>query len=290
MARKILAVCALCTALIVSSARSYAQITPNLSATEIVEKNVAARGGLQAWRGVKTLSFAGKMGAGGNQRIPVPAAVPDRRGPAAQQMLPTRPAEEAQLPFVMNLERPRKVRLELQFKGQTAIQVFDGSNGWKLRPFLNRKVVEPYTADEMKIAAAQADLDGPLVDYVAKGTKVTLDGVEKVENRDAYRLKLTQSNGQVIHIWIDAKTFLEVKMEGQPRRLDGIAHPVEILYRDYRSVSGLQIPHVLETKVLPVAQAGRGVRSTPIPSETITIEKVEVNPKFGDSTFAKPVV
>ena len=41
---------------------------PNLSATQIAEKNVAARGGLQAWRAVRTLSLQGKMGAGGNQR------------------------------------------------------------------------------------------------------------------------------------------------------------------------------------------------------------------------------
>ena len=41
----------------------------------------------------------------------------------------------------MELKRPRKMRFELQFNGQTAVQVFDGANGWKLRSFLNRRVV-----------------------------------------------------------------------------------------------------------------------------------------------------
>ena len=105
-----------------------------LSATAIVDKNVAARGGLQAWRTVQTLSLAGKMGAGGNQRAALPVPVP---GPhSGAQTLSTRPAEEVQLPFVMELKRPRKMRFELQFSGQTAIQVFDGANGWKLRPYL----------------------------------------------------------------------------------------------------------------------------------------------------------
>src|SRR5256885_16220321 len=38
-----------------------------LSAAAIVDKNVAARGGLQAWRAVQTLSMEGKLGAGGNR-------------------------------------------------------------------------------------------------------------------------------------------------------------------------------------------------------------------------------
>src|SRR5256885_13341492 len=39
-----------------------------LSAAAIVDKNVAARGGLQAWRAVQTMSMQGKLGAGGNRR------------------------------------------------------------------------------------------------------------------------------------------------------------------------------------------------------------------------------
>src|SRR5437764_1600366 len=153
-----------------------------LSAAAIVDRNVAARGGLQAWRAVQTMSLEGKLGAGGNQRATLP--VPPQGPKTSLKSIPQRPVDEAQLPFVMDLKRPRKTRVELVFKGQTAIQVFDGAHGWKLRPFLNRRVVEPYTAEEMKWASMQADLDGPLVDYAAKGTKIELDGVEKVENRD----------------------------------------------------------------------------------------------------------
>src|SRR5205807_2593908 len=84
-----------------------------------------------AWRAVQTLSLAGKLGAGGNRRAAVQVPVPDQK--ANRQSLPSRPTEEAQLPFVMELKRPRKMRFELQFNGQTAVQVFDGANGWKRR-------------------------------------------------------------------------------------------------------------------------------------------------------------
>jgi hypothetical protein len=256
-----------------------------LSAAQIVDKNVAARGGLQAWRAVQTLSLQGKMGAGGNQRaaLPVPMSSPNE----IKNTLPRRPAEEAQLPFLMEMKRPRKVRVELQFHGQTAVQVYDGANGWKLRPFLNRHEFEPFSKEELKIASNQEDLDGPLVDYAAKGTHVELDGTEKVEGRDTYKIKVTEKSGHTFHVWVDAKTFLEAKFEGQPRRLDGTEHPVEVYYRDYRTVDGLQIPFVLETRVLPVGKNALGIRDTPVPPERIVIEKVVVNPKVEEKLFSK---
>jgi hypothetical protein len=277
------------------------QAAAKLTAAEIADKNVAARGGLEAWRAVKTLSMSGKMGAGGNQRATLNTPMPARgsklggRGPGnnsvpsvSSVVQKTRPAEEAQLPFLMELARPRKSRLEIQFNGQTAIQVYDGVNGWKVRPFLNRHEVESYTPDEMKSSSMQTDLDGPLVDYAAKGTKLELVGTEKVEDRDNYKLKMTMKSGQALHVWIDAQTFLETKIEGQPRRLDGSDHPVEVWFRDYRTVSGLQVPFLLETKVLPVTKTAAGFRDPPVPVEKTLIEKVVVNPKLDDSLFTKP--
>jgi hypothetical protein len=262
-----------------------------LSATEIVDKNVAARGGLQAWRAVETMTLTGKMGAGGNQRASL--SVPVAGGQKAESNLQgvrARRIEEVQLPFEMDLARPHKARVELQVKGQTAIQVYDGTNGWKLRPFLNRSDVEPYTAEEMKIASMQPELDGLMVDYAAKGTRIELDGIEKVEGRDTYKLKLTLKSGNVTHVWVDAQTFLETKIEGHPRRLDGTYHNVEVYYRDYRNVNGLEIPFVLETRVLPVTKTAMGLRDTPVPPEKTLIEKVVINPKFDAGLFSKPAI
>lgn len=224
---------------------------PTLTAAQIVDKNVAARGGLQAWRNVKTLSMSGKMEAGGKQNV--------------------------ELPVLFDLKRTRKSRIELQFEGQTAVQVYDGTNGWKLRPFLNRRDVEPFTPEELKAASMQADLDGPLVDYETKGTRVDLEGMEPVEGKPAYKLKLTLKSGQVQHVWVDADSFLEVKIEGTPRRLDGKYHPVVTYFRDYRQVNGLVIPYLNETAV-------EGVKRT----EKIKIESVTVNPNLEENLFAKP--
>jgi hypothetical protein len=243
-----------------------------MTAEQIIDRNVTARGGLQAWRGVQTLSMSGKLEAGGNESSTYPVQGVKRGG----VQLPKRPTEQMQLPFRLESKRSRKLRLEIDFRGQTAIQTYDGTHGWKLRPFLNRHEVEPFTADEMKAAAFQSDLDGPMVDYAAKGTKAELEGTEKVEGKDNYRLKLTFKDGQSQHVWVDAKTFLESKIEGTPRRLDGKYHPVEIYYREYKTVSGIVVPYVTETKV-------QGVKQT----EKIEVEQVVVNPPVEDSRFAK---
>ena len=267
-------------ALTMSAVAQSASTHPALSAEEVVRKNVTARGGLQAWRAVQTLEMTGKMQAGGNNRpvLPLPGTE------ASKHVAPPRATEQAELPFTLELKRPMKMRLELQFAGKTALQVYDGTNGWKLRPFLNRMEVEPYTQEETKTALAQSELDGPLVDYQAKGTKIEYVGIEKVEGRDTYKLKLTFKNGDQKNIWIDADTFLEARIEGAQRRLDGVYHPVYIYYRDFRDVSGLKVPYVLDTHV----EIARAKGPTTEISEQIKISDVKVNPKLEDALFTRP--
>jgi outer membrane lipoprotein-sorting protein len=252
--KKILSSLALCFCLpLVGSGQDNQTAAVNLSAAQIVERNVAARGGLEAWRAIQSMSWTGRVQAGGKQNT--------------------------ELPFAFEMKRPLKSRLEVPFQGQTAIQVYDGSQGWKLRPFLGRLEIEPYTAEEMKSASVQSDLDGPLVDYATKGTKVELEGTERVEGRDSYKLKLTLKSGDEQRIWVDAETFLEVKQEGTPRRLDGKMHAVAVFYRDYKSVGGVMLPYLIETVVDGVTQTHK-----------MTIDKVAVNPKLEDSIFTRPTV
>src|SRR5256885_10668942 len=105
--------------------------------------------------------------------------------------------QQVQLPFRLEMKPPRKSPLEIDFAGKTAVQVYDGQQGWKLRPYLNREDVEPFTAEEAKSEESKADLEPPLVDYAAKGSQVAVEGMEPVDGHDAYKLKLTLKNGDV---------------------------------------------------------------------------------------------
>jgi len=224
---------------------------PALTAAQIADKNAAARGGLKAWRAVKTLSMSGKLDAGGKK--------------------PT------QLPFKLQAKRPHKQRVAVEFAGQTALQVFDGERGWTYRPYLNRTAAEPFSPEEQRKSAAQDELDGPLIDYAAKGSKVELEGTEMVEGSANYRLRVTAKGGVERHVWVDGKTFLESKIEGNQHRFDGTMHGVQSYLRDYRPIDGLMIPFESETRL-------EGVPG----SHKLILEKVDINPTIDDSAFTKP--
>ena len=224
---------------------------PKLSMEQVVERNVTARGGLAAWRAMNAMTLTGDMDAGGKQNTA--------------------------LPFTMILKRPNLSRLELKFQEQTAVQVFDGKQGWKFRPFLGRNEVESYTPAELKSAAAATDLDAPLINYAARGAKVELQGVEAVEGKAAYKLKLTRKTGEQVSVWVDAASFLDVKMDGEPRRMDGRVRKVAVYYRDFKKVSGLTLPHLTETVV-------DGVPG----SHKMVVKTAAVNPPLEASLFAKP--
>jgi hypothetical protein len=258
----------------------------NLTVAQIVDKHVAARGGLQAWRAVQTMSLSGKMDAGsGDVQARAVRIARGGKAPAGKPALaPTLAGsdkgeadKQVQLPFVLQVRRPNKSRLEIEFAGKTATQVYDGTQGWKVRPFLNRSDVEPFTAQEAKAEAERDDMVDALVDYAAKGTTVELEKAEPLEGHDTYKLKLTMKGGQIRHVWIDAQSFLDIKVEGVPRRMDGRMHDVWIYQRDFRPVQGVMMPFLVETAV-------DGYPGT----HKMVMEKVAVNPKLDDAVFMKP--
>ena len=224
---------------------------PAMTAAEIVDRNVAARGGLTAWRAVNTLTLEGKVDAGGKPNV--------------------------DLPLVMRMKRGHKSRLEISFKDKTALQVYDGSQGWKVRPFLNRDEVEPYTASEAKAASSWDEFDGPLIDYAKKGTTIELAGTESIEGNATYKLKLTLKSGDERYVWIDGKNFLERKIDGEPKKMDGKVRKVAIYYRSFKAENGLTTPRTLETVV-------EGIK----PTHKMTITKVVANEPMADSLFQKP--
>lgn len=254
------------------------------AAESIIDKNAEARGGLKAWRKVKAMSMAGNLEAG-VPRDPLKLAESylrtrtETKAEARRAVLHNADAsapKQVLLPFALELKRPHATRLEVKFQGTTAVQVFDGARGWKVRPFLGRHEVEPFTDEELRLASLQAELDGPLMDHSAKGNKVELAGTEKVEGRDTYKLKVTTPSGQIRQVWIDAKTFLDARVDGT-RLMDGKPRQVYTYYRDYKSVDGLMIPHTLETVV-------EGVNG----SEKILVDHVSLNTEVADARFSKP--
>jgi hypothetical protein len=158
----------------------------------------------------------------------------------------------------------------------TAVQAYDGKNGWQIMPFMGKKDPELMSADEAKEIEENADLDGPLVDYKRKGHQIELQGKEKIEGTDAYKLKVTLKNGDVQTIYIDSDSFLDIK-EVTKRTVRGTEQEIESAIGDYKPVDGIMFPFAVES----------GIKGTD-QKQKLTITKVELNVPADDSLFKMP--
>ncbi len=222
------------------------------TAAQIVAKNVAARGGAPAWRKIQTMVWVGHMEVA--------------TGP------------EPRLAFVLEQKRPNHTLFEVTSLSQKTQRVFDGEHGWKVRPNRDGAAdAQPYSPQEIEFAKEGQGIDGPLIDYQAKGIAVELVGVESVEGREAYRLTVRLPSGSHHDVWIDAQNFLDLKYDRTSYSATGVPGIVSVFYRHYKSVEGLQIPSVLEIS-----------NATAKVPDKMVIDKIALNPPLDDEAFAKP--
>jgi len=240
MSKKTLLACAAAAALALPAAAQ--------TVDEIIAKNVEARGGMKTLKAASTVRMTGRMTVG--------------------------PGLEA--PFVIEQKRPDRMRLDITFQGMTGTQAYDGTSAWMVMPFMGKKDPEALPAEETKTFEEQADFDGVLVDYKAKGHAVELAGKEPVEGTDAYKLKVTLKNGDVRYVYLDSEYFLEIRTEGT-RTMRGTPIDFESSVGDYKDVNGLMMPHAIES----------GAKGMP-QKQKMTISKIELNPSLDDARFAMP--
>ncbi len=221
---------------------------PAQTADEIVEKFIKTVGGMEKIQAVKSLRRTGKYTGGGGF--------------------------EAQL--VEENRRPNLVRQEFNIQGMTGVTAYDGKAGWKIEPWNGKKDAEPLGEEEMKGIVEDSDLDGPLVNYRAKGVKVEYVGMDEVEGTDAYKLKVTLANGDVRFYYMDTDYFVPIKIDTK-RMVRGAEREYETILGDYKEVGGWYLPFSVES----------GVKGSPN-RQKINYEKIEANVALDDARFARP--
>lgn len=215
---------------------------------EIIAKHLEAQGGLQKLKAVQTVRMTGRMTVG--------------------------PGIEA--PVTLELKRPNMMRMDFTVQGMTGSQAYDGKSGWTLMPFAGSPTPQPMSPDDAKMAEEQADLDGPLMDYQAKGSTVELLGKEQVEGTEAYKLKATKKDGAVTVQYIDAEHFLLIKQEAR-RTVRGTEMEIDTIVGDYKDVGGLMMAHSIDG----------GAKGAPM-RQKLTIDKIEINVPIDDARFRMP--
>ena len=235
--------------LVVSDA--FAQDKSQPTVDELVAKNIEAKGGASALRGLGTLRLSGKM--------------------LVQE-------GQIQLTFMQVKKRPDDVRTEASLQGMTQIEAYDGKEGWRVSPFFGRRDPERMSADDVKALVEDAEMDGPLIDWQAKGNAVEYLGTEDVDGTPAHKLKVTRKNGDVSFVYLDPDHFLEIRVITQRTR-HGAYEELETDLGDYEKAGGVFVPTSIEF----------GRKGAP-DKQRIIIDKVDANAPVDDTIFHFPGV
>jgi outer membrane lipoprotein-sorting protein len=235
---------------------ALALLVPGLAASqtkaptldEIVARHVTARGGRDALAAIKTVRMAGHaVGSSGRHAVV-------RR----------------------EIARPGRIRTEFVFQGTTGVYAWDGSSGWRVSPLDGGFEPEPLPADEAAASAVQADIDGPLVDWKAKGYALRLVGTDTLPGGPAYHLELEPRSGAVRELWLDAGSGLVVRT-AMARKLRGHDVELETDFGDYQETAGVRFARAIES----------GVRGRPRRLR-ILVDSVETNVALDDARFKMP--
>ena len=219
------------------------------TADDIIARYITRVGGLEKIQSVSTMRRTGKFIGGGGFEAAV----------------------------VQENRRPNHVREEFALQGMTAINAWDGKEGWKINPFGGKKDAEALSEDEMHGILLDADFDEPLVGYRAKGNKVELVGTDQIEGTDVYKLRVALPNGDTRTYYMDADSGVPIRME-ETRIIRGTEQEFETTLGDYKPVNGWLVPFSIES-------GPKGQDKT-----TVHYEKIEANVKLDDRRFMKPVV
>ena len=226
-------------------------VTPLVSAQtvdEILAKHYEARGGIDKIRSITSARRQGTIMVGGAMAAP----------------------------FTWEWKSPSKIRIEFSVNEMVGVTAFDGEVGWSLMPFLGQTEPVEMPPEEIESVKAETDFHGPLVDFASKGHQIELLGQEDLESGPAYKLKVTQSSGEVTIVFIDAESFLEVRSDAK-RKMQGMDLDIQVTLHDYRAIDGLMLPHKFEQTVTGAPD-----------SQSMIFEKTELNIDLPDDRFAMP--
>jgi hypothetical protein len=240
------------TAVLLAFAAAHAHAgSGGITADELVAKNIEAKGGIEKIRAIQSLRTDGRLHFGGG-------------------------GFSVELGFAQMQKRGGKYRNEASLQGLTAVQAYDGKDAWQIQPFQGRRDPEKLAADQAKSLAQTADLDGPLVDWKAKGHKLEYLGTEDVDGTPAHKLKVSLADGDTQYVYLDPDYFLEIRTVLQSK-VRGVEFEQETDIGNYERVAGVYVPFSIES----------GPKGQP-KGQKIIIEKAEANVAMDDALFSFP--
>lgn len=221
------------------------------SPTDLVAKNLDARGGPASLAAISTIEFTGKLVEPGDFEL----TYKETRARAKNS-----------------------ARIESSVQGLTLVQGYDGAVGWRINPFEGRRDAERLSEDDTRALADDATIDGPLLSAKSRGSALAYLGREDFEGTNAYKLRVTDPSGVQYVYYLDPETYLEIKVV-ETRSIRGTRQVTLTEFGDYEKVAGVYFPFTIESGPLDATAAGR---------QQVVIENAHANVAVGAALFAMP--
>jgi hypothetical protein len=223
-----------------------------LDADQLIASHVAARGGAEALRTLRSIRRQG--------HLIIPGANFDISASTV-------------------VVRGGGVRNEFTLQGLTQINAYDGKEAWKVDPFEGRKDPERMSADESKPLLLQADIDSPLVDYKSKGHSVEYLGLDDIDGTPAHKLRVHLKSGDEVVYYIDPDSYMIIR-DVQKQLVRGAEQETETDYGEYEKAGGVYVP---------MAEDSGPKNSDSAHKQQLVFDSVEANGPAEPAQFAFPV-
>lgn len=154
------------------------------TADDIINKSIAAMGGLDKLNSIKTIYMEDSLNMG-----------------------------PAKLPVRVWMVNKKYLRAEFSLNGMTGFSILRNDSGWNFAPFQGQTKPEPITSDEVKKAQEDLYATDAYINYKDKGYKVTYEGKDDAEGSEAYKIKVTISDSVSQTFYIDPDTYYVIEVK-----------------------------------------------------------------------------
>ncbi|WP_297097039.1 outer membrane lipoprotein-sorting protein [uncultured Draconibacterium sp.] len=178
-----------------------------------------------------------------------------------------------EMPMEIKVKKPNKFRVDMEMMGQKTTSAFNGENGWMVNPMMGAGV-QDLEGDQLKQAMGQADMEGALYNYKAKGSNIEMLGKVDADGAEAYKLKLTDKDGVIQTYYINADDYMISKVES---RAEAMGQTMDIVTKmvEYKEVKGIKMASKMEIEM-------------PMGKQSVIMEEIKIDEPIDDALFEKP--
>ena len=183
---------------------------------EIVERHITAMGGKERLNSLNSIMMEGTFRLQGFE-LPLKGYVKNNEAQRYNVMLMKTPG------FIIITER----------------------TGWQYFPFQGMKEPQPLKEDELNTYVPYMDLRGALFDFEAKQNKLTLQGIELIDETPCYKINVLLKSGTEMTTYLDTSTYYILKTSTK-FKTNGKDQLWENLYANYQKTGeGFIFPYAL---------------------------------------------